>query len=101
MVNLLVDILLVFVVFLGFILGMKRGFVGIVAKPVKFAASIGISFGCTRAFSESVIVPMIKDPATNYVRDFLYGNCSAITAENAADELPTLLRISFHKYVIH
>ena len=94
MVDLFVDLLLIFVVFLGFLLGLKRGFIGIVAKPVKFAASIGLSFGCSRAFSEAVVVPMIKEPATNYVRDFLYGNCADITAENAADELPTLLKIA-------
>ena len=94
MVDFFVDILLVFVVFIGFYLGYKRGFVGIIARPVKFAASIAISFGCASAFSESVVVPMIREPATNYVSNFLYENCTGVTAETVADEIPTLLKIS-------
>ena len=94
MLKIAVDVILVAVVLIGIILGWRRGFVGIVAKPVKFAASLGISFGFARAFSSAIILPMIESPASNYVREFLYKNCSGITAETAADELPTLMKMA-------
>ena len=94
MLKIVVDLILVAVVVVGIVLGWRRGFVGIVAKPVKFAASLGISFGFAKAFSTSIVLPMIESPASNYVRDFLYKNCSGITAETAADELPTLMKIA-------
>ncbi len=91
MSNVIVDIILVLVVFVGFMLGWRRGFVGIVARPVKFVASIGIAFGYASAFSGAVIMPLIEAPATNYVKDFLYRN---ITETTAADDLPTILKIA-------
>ena len=94
MLEISVDFILVAIVVIGIILGWRRGFVGIVAKPVKFAASLGISFGFAGAFSSAVILPMIESPASNYVKDFLYKNCSGITAETAADELPTVMKIA-------
>jgi uncharacterized membrane protein required for colicin V production len=94
MLDVIVDIILVLVVFMGLILGWKRGFVGIVAKPVKFVASIGIAFGFSGALAEKIVTPMIKGPATNYVKDFLYTNCQSVTVENASEELPTILKIA-------
>lgn len=92
--QIIVDLILVSVILVGIFLGSRRGFVGIVARPVKFAASLGIAFGFSRAFSEAVILPMIELPATNYVKDFLYKNCSGITAQSASDELPTVMKIA-------
>lgn len=94
MLQVIVDLVLVAVVLVGIILGWRRGFVGIVARPVKFAASLGIAFGFSGAFSNAVVLPLIEAPATNYVKEFLYRNCSGITAQTAADELPTVMKIA-------
>ncbi len=94
MLKFIVDAVLVIVVLVGLVMGLKRGFVGIVAKPVKFVASLALAFGLCSSVAKSLIVPYIGEPASNYVKDFLYANCSGITAETAAEELPTMLKIA-------
>ena len=94
MPDFIVDAVLVLVVFIGTVLGYKRGFIAFVAKPLKFVLSLGISFGYASRFAASVVTPMIEAPATNYIKEFLYTNCQNITAENVREELPTMLKIA-------
>ena len=93
MPDFIVDAVLVLVIFFGAVLGYKRGFIGFVAKPLKFVLSLGLSFGCAGRFASSTVTPIIEAPATNYVKDFLYTNCQGITAQNVNEELPTMLKI--------
>lgn len=94
MPDFIVDAVLVLVVFIGTVLGYKRGFIAFIAKPLKFVLSLGISFGYASRFAASVVTPMIEAPATNYIKEFLYTNCQNITAENVREELPTMLKIA-------
>ena len=94
MPDFILDAVLVLVVFIGTVLGYKRGFIAFIAKPLKFVLSLGISFGYASRFAASVITPMIEAPATNYIKEFLYTNCQNITAENVREELPTMLKIA-------
>ena len=73
---------------------MKKGFINLAAKPVKFVATVAISIGLCSSFANGVIHPVIDAPITNYITDFIYENCQDITAANVADELPTLIKIS-------
>ena len=90
----IIDIILVLIVAIGIIIGVKRGFVSIIAKPVKFFASLGIAFGSCKWVSSEFIVPNIGESVANYVSDFIYENCATLTAENAMQEMPTLLKIA-------
>ena len=92
--NIVLDIVLVLIVLIGLILGWKRGFVGVVAKPVKFAASLALAIGACNEVSSKLIYPNINAPITNYVRNFLYENCSGITGATASDELPTVMKLA-------
>ena len=92
--NIVVDIVLVAIVLIGAIVGIKKGFVRMAAKPVKFVAAIALAFAICSGVAETFITPLIEEPITNYVSEFLYENCSNLTADNAAEELPTLLKIS-------
>ena len=94
MSDFIVDALLVLVVFIGTVVGYKRGFIGFIAKPVKFVLSLVLSFGYAGRFASAVVSPMIEAPATNYIKEFLYTNCQNITAGNVKDELPTMLKIA-------
>ena len=67
MPDFIVDAVLVLVIFFGAVLGYKRGFIGFVAKPLKFVLSLGLSFGCAGRFASSTVTPIIEAPATNYV----------------------------------
>ncbi len=78
----------------GVYLGIKKGFISIMAKPVKVFASFMLAVAICGGFARLVIAPIIEAPITNYISSFLYENCEYITPDTAADELPTLLKIS-------
>lgn len=92
--QIVIEILLWSIIILGTIMCTKAGFVEIIAKPVKFIAALVLAFTLCSAVAESIISPMIQEPITNYISEFMYENCSTITAENATEELPTLLKIA-------
>ncbi len=92
--NVVIDVILVAIVLIGAVIGIKKGFIKMAAKPVKFVAAIALAFAICAGVAETFITPLIEEPVTNYVTEFLYDNCADLTAENAAEELPTLLKIS-------
>ena len=92
--NISVDLLLCVIMAASLVIGLRVGFVRIAAKPVKFILALVIAISVCSTAAEGIIVPLIGEPIASYVSDFLYENCAAITAENAADELPTLLKIA-------
>ena len=92
--NIIVDILLCVVVLIGAIVGIKRGFIKMAMRPVKLIASIAIAFALAVTVSNAFFTPMLEAPISSYIADFLHNNYSQITAENAATDLPTLIRFS-------
>ena len=92
--NVIIEILLWAIILLGLIFGAKYGFVRLTAKPVKFIAALLLAFNLCALVAETIISPMIHEPVFNYISDFMHENCPTITVENAADELPTILKIS-------
>ncbi len=90
----IIEILLCAVIAAGAIIGAKRGFVTIMAKPVKVIASIALAFVLCKGVASLVVLPIIEAPITNYISEFLYANCSGLTAETISTELPTILKIS-------
>ena len=87
------DLILLGLVGAGVYIGIKQGFILIMAKPVKLFASLLFAYATCAGFASIFVVPMIEAPITNYITDFLYKNCSALTPDNVAGELPTLLKI--------
>lgn len=94
LINILIDVIIVGVIAGGAIFGIARGFISSVAKPVKWVASIVIAFSFCTAFSGAVIYPIIEAPITNQLTEYLVDKCSHITAANASEELPTLLKLA-------
>ncbi len=92
--NIVIDIILCAVIAAGVVFGIKLGFVKIAAKPAKFLLALLIAFSMCSSVAQEVVAPMIDEPVTNYVSDFLYENCGDITADNANEELPTLLKFA-------
>ena len=88
------EVLLCAIVVVGAVLGIKRGFVSIAAKPVKIIAAIAISVSLYATVSSAIVFPVIEAPVTNYISEFLYENCATIPAENVTEELPTLLKMA-------
>ena len=92
--KIIVDLILVAIIAAGVYLGYTRGFARIIARPVKFIASLALAFTACVGFADAIVIPMISAPIQGYVANFLYENCAAVTPENVIEELPTLLKIA-------
>ena len=92
--NLIIDLVLVTILLVGIIMGYKRGFVKTVAKPVKLVAVWVCTIKTCSAFAARFIAPLIQTTVTEKLSDFLQENYKNITASNALDEMPTLLKIA-------
>lgn len=92
--KIIIDVILCAVILFGTIFGIKRGFINIAARPVKFFAALAGAIALCGTFANAVVTPIINAPITNYVSDFLQKNCASLTAENISEELPTLLKIA-------
>ena len=93
-VNIAVDVILTAIIIVGAVIGAKCGFVKIISKPVAFFGSLAIAFGFSDDFAAALIEPRIYNPVSAKMAEYLYSHCGHLTAENAADELPTLLKIA-------
>ena len=92
--NIVVDLILCAIMVFGVVLGIKNGFLLTVAKPVRWVAALVIAFSLASVVGESIIQPLIEDPITNQITDYLVEKCPDITPSNADDKLPTLLKIA-------
>ena len=92
--NIIVDIVLVLIIFIGGFVGYKRGFIVTVTKPVKWFLSLVLAITLCGAAAESVIEPIISEPITNQMTDYLLEKCPDLTAENVSEELPTVLKLA-------
>lgn len=90
----LVDFILILVVAVGLFLGIKRGFVKTIAKPVKIILTLVITFSFASPLSEALVEPEIREPIANQMEEYILENCEDITAENINEELPTVLKIA-------
>ena len=92
--NVVVDIVLAAIILIGAIIGLKCGFVKIISKPVRFFGSLAIALGFSDEFAAAFVEPRIYNPVSAKITEYLFSHCGHLTAENAADELPTLLKIA-------
>ena len=92
--KIIIEILLLAIIAIGAFIGVRRGFVMIASRPIKFILALVLAFSLCSAVAEAIFVPMIEAPVTNYVTDFLYSNCEGLTKENLSEDLPTLLKLA-------
>ena len=92
--NIIIDVAIVIILLIGAIWGWKSGFINTVAKPVKFVLTIIISLALASWVGSAIIQPMISEPVTNKLAEFLTEKCGELTAENALEELPTLIKVA-------
>lgn len=93
-VSVFIEILLWAIIVFGAVWGIHSGFIKMAGKPVKFVLSIVLAFSLCSVFASSVVMPIIDQPITNYIYEFLSKNCPDINAENILDELPTVLKMA-------
>lgn len=89
--DLIVDSILVVILIIGFIWGIKAGFIKTVAKPVKFVLALIISFSLAGWAAETFIQPLLAAPIVDKLTVFFTEH---ITAATNGTDLPTIIHIA-------
>ena len=98
--SIFVEVILWAMLIVGIALGVKSGFISMAAKPVKFVLSLVLAFTLCASFATAVVAPIIEQPITNYIYEFLVENCPELHVDNVAEELPTVLKMAAGMYGI-
>jgi hypothetical protein len=98
--SIFVEIILWAIIIVGVALGVKAGFISMAAKPVKLILSLVLAFALCASFATAVVTPIIEQPITNYIYEFLLENCPELNIDNVAEELPTVLKMAAGMYGI-
>ncbi len=93
MSNIIFDAALILIFILGFFVGIKVGFIKMIAKPVKIVAALALAFSFSSTLGPLVIAPIIEAPVANKLETFLSERFADITAETVS-ELPTVIKLS-------
>ena len=92
--NVFFDIILVGILLCGVALGIKNGFVDTVARPIKFVFAIAMAVSLAASFGSAIIEPIIGPAISHKIADILIEEYSEITAANANESLPTLIKLA-------
>ena len=92
-VDIIFDIVLVVILLLGIIIGAKRGFIGTIAKPVRLALSVWLSFTFCDAVGTKIVKPVISAPITSQITDIINSKYAEITAATSGN-LPTIIKLA-------
>lgn len=98
--SIFVEILLWVILVIGIALGIKSGFIRMAAKPTKLILSLVLAFSLCTSVANGIVAPIIEQPITNYIYEFLVENCPEINIDNVAQELPTILKMAAGMYGI-
>lgn len=91
--NYILDVVFGIIILVGLIIGIKKGFISIVSKPIKIIAAVAISISFASPVGAGIIQPHLQQPITDAFAQQLYENCPDIDAETTVEELPTMLKL--------
>ena len=91
--NIIIDLIIVCIIGAGVYFGLKGGFIKLIAKPVRFILVLILAFSLCNVTGKYIISPIISPSVTGYISSFLHENMPDISAANALDELPTLIKM--------
>ncbi len=94
LVNIIIDVILVAIVIVGGFLGFKKGFILTITKPVKWLCALLLAFLLCEVVSEHIVVPLVEEPITNQITEYLLEKCGEMTKETVSEDLPTLLKLA-------
>jgi len=90
----IIDIILVLIILVGAFIGLRRGFIASLTKPIKFFLAILLSYWLCGVFATGIVQPMIQEPLMGQISNYLLTKCEGITAATASEELPTLIKFA-------
>ena len=88
------EIILLAVIIGGFYYGLERGFIRIAAKPIKIVLCFVLAFSLCKGVGAKIVAPLIQAPITNYIKEYMYENCAALSPDNVFESTPTILKIA-------
>ena len=92
--NLIIDLILLAVLFVGAYMGYKNGFLFTVVKPVKFALALALAITLASFVGEYMVEPIIGPAISHKLSDILFEKYSEITAATANESLPTIVKFA-------
>ena len=92
--NIFFDVVLVGILLFGLAMGIKNGFVDTVARPIKFVFAIAMAISLASSFGSAVIEPIIGPAISHKISEILIEEYAEITAANANESLPTLIKLA-------
>jgi len=98
--NIFFDILLIGILVAGVIIGIKKGFIATVEKPVRFFTALFLAFALASVVGSFLVEPIIGPSITNKLSSTLIERYSDITADTANEDLPTLVKFAAGMYGI-
>lgn len=93
-ISILFDIILAGLLIGGGFLGVKKGFIGAIAKPVKIILTFILAFSLAGVVSNLIVEPIIGPAVSHKMTDILVEKYSDITADTANEKLPTLIKFA-------
>ncbi len=90
LLELLLDVIIILILVLGSYFGYTRGFFRMVARPMRLVLCLAVSLGFCRAAGESLILPLVEGPITNYISEYLTERSTDVTVE----KIPTVMKIA-------
>ena len=88
----ILDGILALIMLIGVILGLKLGFIGFVAKPVKLIAAGALTVCVSTPILDSWTRPFFTVKVHGWIYNYLLEKCPELTGENASSALPAVLR---------
>lgn len=93
-ITILFDIILVGILFAGGFMGIKKGFMGTIAKPVKIILTLVLAFSLAGVVGTLIVEPIIGPAISHKLTDILIEKYSDVTAATANEKLPTLVKFA-------
>jgi len=94
MINIIIDVIIAALLLIGFVVGIKRGFVKSVARPFKFVAALIIAFSFAASVGEAVVEPIIADSLNNKIAAEIEESFSSVEDKLDEDKLPTVIKVA-------
>lgn len=88
------DSVIAIALLISLILGIKRGFIATVAKPVKILAALACAIFLSSLVGSQLIQPYVDQPIRNSLTTYLNEKCPELSEENAVEKLPTMLKFA-------
>ncbi len=92
MANIIIDAILVIILVIGFIWGIKSGFVKTVSKPAKLVMTIVLSIWLASTVGDTIIKPIISEPVVNKLAEYLTLKCNDLPS--SGEEFPTIIKLA-------